>query len=505
MNKKIYLTILVTVFLFGSCGEDRLQLDNPNALTEDGFYQTRSDAIRATNAAYSSLQKRGCYQRWMSYVQDDRSDEATATPNMAGIPPMIPILEFTATGSGDVQEGMWSDHFEGIYRANTVLKFIPEMESISDDLKNRLVGEAKFLRGFYYFNLVKLFGAVPVITSRPNNAEESVLPRDPVDEVFDQIIQDFKDAQTSLPPVTQFRGTADEGRATWGAATGYLGKVYLYRGQYADAAAEFKKIIDSGDYELVDNYRDNHTEENENNKESLFEIQFKSTSGGAWGAQGDNSGGSEGSLRAQGNGFPLNSFYNSMPSQKLIDEFEDGDPRLDMTAYHPDGVAFDPEGDSIVWKEPEFAEGTFAWRKYVNNTYDPNLNNSGINIRRMRYADVLLMYAEALNETDGPAAALPYINEVRNRPSVDMPEYPTADYPADTKEDVFNIINHERMVELAGEQQRWDDLVRWDNAGKIDMDTFITKNAFDKSIHKLLPIPQVELDANPEMEPNAYR
>lgn len=190
-----------------------------------------------------------------------------------------------------------------------------------------------------------------------------------------------------------------------------------------------------------------------------------------------------------------------------MNEYEPNDPRKRATIFFVGGDSLKNLDDKYIQYDRENVYGS---RKYIdNNIRLPGYGGpfSGINIRLMRYAEVLLLYAEALNETEGPLAALPYINQVRGR--VKMPNYPTANYPAATKEDVFRIIMHERMVELGGEQKRWLDLVRWDNNGKIDMDTYIKESAqeslrrssFNKAIHKLLPVPQIELDVNPQLKP----
>jgi hypothetical protein len=327
------------------------------------------------------------------------------------------------------------------------------------------------------------------------------------------IIPDLLEAVQTLPSVTVYRGSTELGRASKGAAQALLGKVYLFRGQYNEAKAQFKAVVESGDYELVASFRDNHDESNENNKESLFEVQFI-TGGNGWSTSTEERG-SEGCLFPIWGGHPSNGdFYNWMPTIKLVSEFEPEDTmRKNATAFYPGGPRWDPAGKNEPWELLDAAgnrvrpEGTFAMRKFIQSGRDVTNTQSGINYRLIRYADVLLMYAEALNETDGPAAALPFINLVRRRAKV--PDYPTAAFPASSSADVFNIIMHERMVELGGESHRWNDLCRWDNLGKIDM-TPIIKNpthpdprgAFDKNKHKLLPIPQGELDVNPLLTQN---
>jgi hypothetical protein len=511
MKNKAYATLLMVSLLINTeCKDKLLDLDNPNAITDASFYKTEADAIRASNAMYSSLQKVELYSTNLAYTYDLRADDYKPTKNLVGYGAFPQIANFTLNATNDFVKGHWQYLYEGVFRCNVVLEKIPAI-TMAETRKKWILGEAKFLRGFYYWHLANLFGNVPLILSTPKSQADFRPAASTQAQVYQQVITDFTDAKNALPTPNEW-GSKEIGRATKGAAQGFLGKLYLQLGNYNEAKTELGDLINTSDktiYDLVTDYYSNFTEANENNKESVFEIQYKPTAGDVWGGQsGDGSGVSEGSLYSLMYGNPQGgSFYNAQPSQVLIDAFEPGDPRKDATAYYPGGVVFDPAGKNEKWEENNPA-GTYGNRKYFNNTPDPNLYNSGINIRVMRYADVLLMYAEALNETDGPVAALPYINRVRNR--VNMPLYPTDQYPATSKEDVFQIIMHERLVEFGGEQQRWNDLVRWDNNGKIDMtpyiktpgDPDIQRPSFNKAIHKLFPIPQSELDTNPNLSQN---
>ncbi len=553
MKKFAYLSLTAALLVFSGCSEEDLMVDeNPNTITYASYYQNKEQALSAVTAAYSSLNKRGFWASFYPHVVDGRSDEGILTPNATGLSDVVPVCDFTLNAGNQVNENLWRFIYEGIFRSNVAMTKIAGIDPNNTDLdaalQARLVAEAKFLRAFYYFHAVRLYGEeIPLITEPAEIiAETNPTPAAP-GQVFDQIIQDLQEVQGVLPLNTEYAGQ-DRGRATQGAATALLGKVYLFRASpfwdnepsyYQQAADEFKKIIDQqvGDYGLMDAYRLNFTDEQENNRESLFEVQFAPANNNPWGADNDgNNNNAESNHRAQSNGMIAGKgarWWNGAATQKLHDEYEVGDPRLHMTLWAEDGALYvdGADGqDTLSFEEIGWPSGLYGWRKYEWDSQAEQLANSlgfrfdGINMRVIRYADVLLMYAEALHQLGRPDAEVaPFVNQVRARATnpVDegalqvnlpyntqnpvtqgvVPPLPTVEALIASNDkgiqNMMDAIMHERLVELGGEQHRWDDIVRWNIVQEV-----VTAPAFAPGRSEFLPIPQQELDTNPNMEPN---
>ena len=389
---------------------------------------------------------------------------------------------------------VWKGTYRGINRANLVITTLPEKtEALGEDLANRLVAEAKFFRAFHYFDLVSMWGVVPLITE-PLGTVEGVGLAGSENEIYELILSDLEEAARLLPRAPQYGG-ADIGRASAGAAEALTARVELYRGNYQAAKTALDKVIGSGDYALVDSYVDNHREDNENNKESIFEVQFSLEAGIGDGWSGDGNGLKEVSVRAQE--YSPVDWHNVVPSDALLNAYEPGDPRFDYN-FLTYGETYN--NGQLVFTSASIAQGTRArdnhWYKYGNLYKKPNeLFWSGINMRVIRYADVLLMKAEVENELNGPAAALPFINQVRQRPSVNVPSLPTTAYPTGSKEEMFRAIVHERQVELCSEQVRVRDIKRWVNNGKLATNPLGNID----SRYNYLPIPIFEIDNNPDL------
>lgn len=509
---RIYVKFLVVLLMANllivfSCQRDEelLDIDNPNNPTPDTFFQNESDALLGLNAVYSTWQSNSLAQRFYFFGNDMPSDESIGTNNLQAT--LAQMLNYTWDANNQVISSMWGAYYTGIGRANRVIQQVPEIE-MDEDLRTRIVAEARFLRATFYFDLVNKWGDVPLITDPPEASIEE--PRSSAADVYALVIEDLQFAKANLPTKDEY-GADDLGRATSGAATGYLGKVYLYREEWEAAEAEFTEIIDGqhGNYRLVDNFRWNGIGEEqepaaENNAESLFEIQFQDDLGGVWNT--DNAGGGEHTFR--GVEYAFASFNNVRPKQAFADRFELGDPRYEQTFYD----------DGVEWYQGTFTRdqfgGLIAWRKYHNyDIRDDSNQSSGINFRLMRYADVLLMAAEAkLMSGDPIPEVLALVNQVRQRaiaqktnPEIElyMPRtldnvlslYPTTAYPADTRNQVMAIIRHEREVELAGEQHRYNDLRRWG----LDDDVALADNKPYAERHRLWPIPLEELETNPNI------
>jgi hypothetical protein len=357
---------------------------------------------------------------------------------------------------------------------------------MDETLKARYVGEAKFLRALYYWYLTTMFGEVPLITQVFEYPDDALIAKSSVAAIYEVMIQDLKDAIQGLP-VTY--ASADIGRATMGAAKSLLGKVYLYQKNYEQAEIMLGEVISSGTYGLMDEFDDVWNRNFENNKESIFEIQFASPQAGATSSVGMN----DKHYWVQING-GLGEF---VPTQKIVDAFETGDPRLDYSIFYYDGQPFAPQLTTATVNLDVFNKSWSATGYGVRKGLVPLIpplgsTANGTNLPIIRYADVLLMYAEAANELEMLNEARDAVNQVRQRPSVNMPALTPEN--TGTKQSIFEAIVKERQVELAFERHRFNDLRRWDLA-----QTELADNGYVESRHRYFPLPQLEVDINPQL------
>jgi hypothetical protein len=329
-------------------------------------------------------------------------------------------------------------------------------------------------------------------------------------EGWAQVIADFKTAADLLP--TTYSEPDNKGRATKGAALGYLGKAYLFNKDFTNAKTTFKQVIDLGVYSLVSNYRDNFTDSNENNSESLFEVQFSRTAGGVdlgWGGA-PATGWGKTSARAITYAPRAFGWTDVQPTRTLFNEFQEEkttsntiDPRLEATIFYnkPGGMKLYGQDFATFYAANAGDLNDIFCRKYQNsdgayaNEYDWR---SGINERLLRYADILLMYAECLNETGDTAGAYTYIQMVRNR--VGLPNLATAK-PNMTQALMREQIGHERFLEFPLEGHRFDDIRRWgwlkDPVKLAWLKSRDTEFSTYTAGREFFPIPQLEMDNNP--------
>lgn len=480
-NFKILLTLFLSVIVLNSCSDDNLYKVNPNELSPDTFFQNEAQVQSAVNAAYANLQTRGLYSRHMFFGMDNMSHENAGNPQLEA--DKRQYLDFSFDGGHGAIGAYWESCYRGINKANFVINNADKINEIPDSFlsasrKAKFIGEAKFLRGLYYFFLVTRFGDIPLYTATPEDGEG--LPKSSVADVYAQIVADLQDASGSLLE----KDNEDTGRANRGAAVALLGKVYLFMGQKGMAMTEFQSIY--GDYQLEDNYFDNFTEEDEHGQESIFEIEYDDDLGTSakWNSDRTGAGPNEATFRGQEYGC-LN-WFNVYPSDDLLDEYEAGDTRYQDNFYsvgdaYAGGTATITAADLTAGDERRA-----GWKKYQNYYKDTSEDqDSGINFKYLRYSDVLLMMAECVYETN-PGDAMGYINEVRSRPSVGL-----ADVTGLSGSALFDAIVHERKVELAGEQCRFNDIVRWGNAA-----TELAGTNFQAGKHERWPIPNIEIQAN---------
>jgi tetratricopeptide (TPR) repeat protein len=486
MMKKIKYTVVVLcgILAINSCDTKDLELTNPNQLSPETYFKTEAQVQSSVNAAYANLQVKGLYARHSFFALDNMAQENKGNPQLEGN--KKPFLNFSFDGSNDIIQSYWESCFLGIAKANFVLdnaSKINALSSITAERKNKFLAEAHFMRAYYYFLLVTRFGDLPIYTSQTIVGAA----RSPKAEVYKLIESDFDFASKNLLG----KSVEEKGRATKEAAFAYLGKAQLYQKKYDEALANFNKVTG---FSLEPNFYNNFMDETEHGRESIFEVEFdeKLGVGDKWGSDTAGDGVAESTLRGQEYGNL--GWYNVYPSDNLLNEYEVGDTRFGDTFYVP-GSKYNNGANTMTAANFSSSEGLrrAGWKKYQNyyKRTDENLDSS-INFKVMRYSDVLLMKAECENQRAGGSqtAAIAYIKEVRDRASL-------VTTIAATKDAVFKAIIHERKVELAGEQVRFDDIIRWGLAS-----TELQGTGFTAGKSELWPIPNRETSSNPNIKPS---
>ncbi len=387
---------------------------------------------------------------------------------------------FTYTPTSLSPSEVWSGNFVGVGRCNQAIDNVPKFTNVPQALRDRLVGEAKFLRAYYYFNLVRCYGDVPLVDTvySSDNIEQIVglYTRSPQSEIYALIIRDLTEAAAALPAKSAYGG-ADVGRATQGAALGLLAKVQLYQKNWAAALAATDQVIASGEYSLEPDYALLWRQTTENGRESLFEVQAQN------GQEGWATGGYSETQRARAtviNGF--NGWGFNSPSASLEAAYEPGDVRKAGTMYFAGQTLWD---GAII--DNDAANPRYNYKSYSSMTQETNYDGwfTGKNIRILRYAEVLLINAEAANEAGQPAKALAALNQVRARARGGVAGV-LPDVTVTAQAALRDAIWRERRVELGMEHDRFFDLVRQGRAGTVLRAQ--GKNFVDGK-HELFPIP----------------
>src|SRR6266498_912869 len=399
------LWIIVALSLVGC---DFLSTEPKGELTTGSFFKTSDQAIAATNATYNMLREWQVHVfSWLG-LTDIASDDATkgSTPGDAGF---LGDLDNLVFDPGNLAfSDPWTGYYRGVYRANVAIENIPNV-SMDATLRARLLGENKFLRAYFYFFLVRAFGGVPLLT-RPLKPSEFFQPRASRDNVYAQIELDLLDAIAVLP---QQYDAADVGRATKGAAQAMLAQVYLYRQQYANALQYAEAVINSGQYGLYPDYGTLFTTTGENSSESVFEVEAAPMPGS--GCQPSEGCANVQYAEVQGvRGTPNIGWGFNTPSPNLEAAYEAGDPRLEATVLYPWEMIPDGSG-RVVYLNPSMQNNRYNQKVFVSPDNPGGTFNAGINIRRIRYADVLLVAAEAAYRTSDEGKARTYLNLVRAR------------------------------------------------------------------------------------------
>jgi hypothetical protein len=483
--KKINIKILSAIFLLTlgfSCSDDFVDVKSQAENSED-YFNTEEDYQNALIGAYDLLQSSYINVMLGEIASDNTLAGGESATDVIGIQE---VDDMTHTPVNAQLRDIWGWMFSGVNRANYILEF---KDNIDFEGKEEILAQARFLRAYYYFELVKWFGDVPlVVDQRILFGDQFNVDRTPKAQVYAQIELDLIYAADNLP-YTQ----AESGRVTKGAAQALLGKAYLYQDKFDEAATVLDNLILNGPYDLVTDYDTMFEMEGENNIESVFEVQYSELEGAGFGCLQCSEGnvavgfsgirnysatpGSEGDIFSSG-------FSFNVPVQELADAFEEGDLRKDVAVLDIDAWAAQT---GITFGTGNEHTGFFN-RKYIPRKRsdaaqgDRNLTNPN-NYRSIRFADVLLMAAEAFNRSATPndAKAQGYLNRVRQRAFGDMMHNITAT-GATLTENIFQ----ERRVELAGEGHRFFDLVRTGKAAQ-EIDGFVAGK------HEVFPIPVIEI------------
>lgn len=461
------------------CKKEWLEVKPQGELTSGNYFQTEDHAIWATNAVYNLLRDWDVHVFNYIGMTDIVSDDADKGSLVNDAIFLSDLDNFTLDAGHQSPLGIWGGYYQAIYRANVAIENIPKVPEMNETLRARLIGECKFLRAYYYFDMVRWFGDIPLITRPLNPDEYYSQTRTPTQEVYNQIIQDLTEAIQVLPKKSEY-APADLGRATIGAAKGLLAKVYLTIQDYQNAEKYALEVVNSGSYALYPNYAKLFQREGENSSESVFEVSCVALETGNGGSQYN---------QVQGvRGTPNLGWGFNQPSNNLIAEYETGDPRRDATILFVGEVL--PDGSAIVQDNPDILNEKYNQKAWTPTHVGFQENGPG-NIRILRYADVLLIAAEALNENGKPAEALTYLNQVRARARGNsmtvLPNVTITD-----KDQLRQRIWHERRVELALEQHRWFDLNRQGRAAQVMQAA--GKTNFIAGKNELFPIPQTEID-----------
>jgi hypothetical protein len=521
--KKIY-SILFCTALLSSCSKDLLNTLPKDRYAEEVYWTSEKNATAALNGCYAVLKEDGLFGGTATPLWEE-----TATPNAYNYDNsfgfnVIALGTQTASPANpaEIINNRWTDSYRGIGRVNTLLAEIDQV-SMAETQKNQMKAEAKFLRGLFYAMLEMYYGGVPLILEKPNAATQSDLPRNTRAEVVNQVIKDFDEAAAVLP--AKYAAAADKGRATKGAALAMKARVLLFEAsplvnttndvnKWIAAAAASKAVIDlapQAGYGLFPNYRGMLLPANENNQEVIFDVQFKAP-------------------EQTGNSFDLivRQFNTNAPLRDLIDAYymKDGLPITQSPLYNPakpyenreprfyQSIVFPGDvylGSAVTPTNPFKITG-YTFKKYgiydsLPSTQLYQTGQSETNYVVIRYADILLMYAEAQNEALAAPDASVYdaVNKVRQRAGLVPYDIP----PGKTKVEMRDIIRRERRIELAGEGFYYLDIRRWKTAEQVMNATIynsqnqaIVKRTFNPARDYWWPVPQTQLDLNRALSQN---
>ena len=497
--KLLITTVILGAVVIVACNK-KLDVTDQNNPTTDSYFKTASELQNGVNAVYSTLRSANLVGREWFFTHDMRGAETGAGGAQLEAPRAELLKQPSPSPSNSVMTSVWTGTYQMINRANLVISQGP---NVTDDiaLRDVTVGEAEFLRAWAYFELVTMWGDVPLYTE-PVTSATGYKGKSPAADIYSLIISDLTDAASKLPA-----NAGQSGRATSGAANALLGRVELQNGDYDAAKTALMKVY--GKYSLVPflNNFDGDVQlgasqiatGHEYNAESIFEVSFvdKGDDNFNWGYVGEGATADASIMRSQEYGIV---WGNVVPSDQVLNEFEANDPRYKYTFYESGdhiltmggtepGVALTEDGMNVAQSNHNGVVKKRVYRKYsVLDWTSDGFHPDGLNQRVIRYSDVLLMLAECEAETGTPTEAAKYINEVRARAGVNMPPVTLT-----SKNQAIAAVMHERTVELAGEELSNIDILRWRAKGYYPS---IRPDPKPGQVN-LFPIPASEIAANP--------
>lgn len=495
-NIFFFTTLTLSLLLaFTSC-EDFLEKAPLDKVSTDGTL-TEADAIAMVNAAYQPLQWPKLYnmRMWTTDIIAGNS-VVGANGGTDGIE-TTDLANFIASSANAAAVDIWRGPNPGILRCNLVLQEIPQLD-IDEEIKDRLLGEAYFLRAHYNFILVRTFGDIPLALTPATPGSDLSQKRVPQEDVYRQILKDTQAAIELLPAKSEY-GNHDLGRASKDAALAMMAKIKLtlasaniLQGDFYTSVVNLCDSVTALGYDLsLYNYADNFDAAIDNNPESLFEVQYDGDPSEDFWGDANRSSWLSTFMGPRNSGLVAGSWGWNQPTQEFVDAYEEGDLRKDVTIFYEGGPSFDGKDYDPSWSGTGYNVRKFLAPFSVSYEYNTNPANFVV----YRYADVLLMKAEALNELGRTQEAAAPLNEVRDRAGLS----PIGD---ETQDQMRQIIIHERRMELAFEGHRWFDLVRIQNgAYAVNFFKSIGKQNVTKD-RLLFPIPQEEIDDNPQMTQN---
>ncbi|MCF0070151.1 RagB/SusD family nutrient uptake outer membrane protein [Dyadobacter sp. CY261] len=481
ISRHIKTGLMLMALGFTSCEDKLLNLTPDSVLTPTNFYKNAADINQAVLGIYNSLQTRRQTDYLLMEVPADNL-YMSANTTIAG---SNDVDFLTVNADNALTAAFWNTTYNGVFRANAVLLNIDTPTNYTAGQKDQYIGEAKFMRALYYFDLVRVFGAVPKVVDKISIPEAAALPKATEEEIYSLIIEDLTDAAAKLPA----RKSTATGRASKGAAMALLGKVYVYRQDWANAKTQLEKVINELDYKLVADFASLWKLETEDNDEVIFTVKY---------VDGTNGQSLSTSYTPNGGlvGIADRGAETSLPSWSLLKKYEEADKRKAATVKEWWTSPAQPNAEPIYYP--------YVSKYAVKHSYGA----SGIDIPVLRYADIVLLYAETLFKQGDKANALVQLNKIRERAFGNAAH----NYKGTETADLMDLILNERQLELAYEHERWFDLVRsgkyltvmkqeerlYNYAAK----TPVVVELAPKDFMKVYPIPQAQIDLSSGLKQN---
>lgn len=492
MKKMKHISLYVAILLL--CGCDFLNRSPYDSVDTSQGFQTVADAEAAVNAAYQPLQWAKLYNMRIWTLDIIAGNSEVGAGGGTDGEETVDLANFIADADNFAALDLWRGPSPGILRCNFVLQKVPAMD-IDEAIKNRILGEAYFLRAHYYFILVRLFGGVPLQTEPADSDSDLLLPRASVDEIYELIESDLEEAIARLPKRSEYT-QANMGRATKEAAMAELARVYMTYHQDYEHYQEVVTLCDAiGEmgYRLEEDYADLWNPAKQNGVESIFEVQYYGKTNYDFWSNENQASWLSTFTGPRNSGMAAGCYGWNQPTAEFVSQYETGDVRKEKTIFYTGCPTF----DGMTYSSAYSTTGYNVRKFLLTKTQSPDYNTSNQNWVVTRYADILLLKAEALNEMGQTTLAEVPLYEVRCRAGLTN----RSSIEGLSQMQMREKIIHERRMELAFEGHRWFDMIRYKDNYALDFLHSIGKTAAS-SKHLLLPIPTQEREANPKLTQN---